>query len=67
MWRFHFDPSPRWRAAAIRDADQLAADNIRCAASGDRSYRLAVNVKARTVEARKMTQGSGVHGAKGYQ
>ena len=67
LWRFHLDPSPRWQAAAIRDADQTAGDNIRCAACGDRSYRLAVNVPARTVEARKMSQGSGVHGTKGYQ
>lgn len=44
-------------------AEQSAANaayNLVCASCGDRSYKLAVNVPARTVEARKMTQGSGV-------
>mgnify|MGYP007017465187 FL=1 len=66
MWRFHLDPSPRWLATVIGDADQLAADNIR-ASAGDRSYRLVVNVPARTADTRKMSQGSGVHGTKGFQ
>lgn len=35
--------------------------NIRCAATGERSYERAVNVKARTVEAHRVPQGSGTH------
>lgn len=40
---------------AARDAHNVAVAN-----TGERSYLRAVNVSARTVEARKMRQGSGV-------
>lgn len=41
-------------------AAAIAAHNLICAKCGDRSYKLAVNVPARTKEAQKVRQGSSV-------
>lgn len=49
----------------LKEAAANAAYNLVCAKYGDRSYKLAVNVPARTVEAAKMRQGAGVKAAGG--
>jgi hypothetical protein len=52
--------------SALTTTDAIERHNI-AASFGERSYLLVTNVTARTVEAKRTAQGSGVHAAKGHQ
>ena len=64
MSAFHFITPPDTPCPACPKGASVAEHNIRCAATGERSYTRAVNVPARTVEAHRIPQGSGAHGSK---
>lgn len=61
MSRFFYITPPSTPCPACPKGASVADHNVSCAECGERSYRRAVNVKARTVEARRTPQGSGVH------
>lgn len=61
MSAFHFITPPDTPCPACPKGASVAEHNVRCSHDGERSYRLAINVRARTVEAHRIPQGSGVH------
>ena len=47
-WRLRLANGPLWRRCVVLSRGAIAAWNLRCAATGMRSYVLAVNVRSRT-------------------
>lgn len=61
-WRFRLAPGPLWRGIRVLSTQRLEQANIWCATTGGRSYVCAVNVTARTVEAKRTAQGGSAKG-----
>lgn len=67
MSMFPYITPPYTPCPACPKGASVADHNVSVAATGERSYTRAVNVPARTVEAHRIPQGSGAHGAKEMQ